>query len=61
MLHSGRRPPSTEFGPPGRGSNHIMPLFISTPVPGSMIRDPKPDMMVCVKDTTLPSASATQR
>ena len=46
---------------PGTGSNHIMPLFIMTPVPLGMMPEPKPDIMVLVRETALPSPSVTQR
>ena len=35
ILVSARLPGAIEFGRPGRGSNHITPLFIRIPVPGS--------------------------
>ena len=35
MLVNGRLPGAIAFGVPGAGSNHITPLFISTPVSGS--------------------------
>ena len=40
MFESGVLPPATEFGRPGSGSNHIMPLLRSTPVPGVVTRLP---------------------
>ena len=46
MLHSGRLPGATALGVPGRGSNHIMPLFITMPVPGRMTRLPSDDISV---------------
>ena len=61
MLESGRFAGAIEFGRPGRGSNHMMPLFISTPVSGSSTLLPKTDSRVCVSDTKLPSASTTLR
>ena len=61
MLHSGRLPGAMEFGEPGRGSNHIMPLFSSTPVFGSSTRLPIEDISVVVIATVVPSASHTVR
>ena len=34
-------PDAMEFGCPGRGSNHIMPLFMSMPPCGSTTLEPK--------------------
>ena len=48
-----------EFGRPGRGSNHITPLFMSTPVAGNMTREPKSESRVWVRATRLPSRSTT--
>src|SRR4051812_6634077 len=61
MLHRGRLPGAIEFGVPGRGSNHIMPLFSSTPDCGSSTRLPKEDISVVVIATQLPLASQTVR
>ena len=61
MLHSGRLPGAIEFGVPGRGSNHIMPLFSSTPDCGSSTRLPIDDISVVVIATVVPSASHTVR
>ena len=61
MLHSGRLPGAIEFGVPGRGSNHIMPLFSSTPDCGSSTRLPIEDISVVVIATVVPSASHTVR
>ena len=61
MLHSGRLPGAIEFGMPGRGSNHIMPLFSSTPDCGSSTRLPNEDISVVVIATVLPSASHAVR
>ena len=61
MLHSGRLPGAIEFGAPGRGSNHIMPLFSSTPDCGSSTRLPNEDISVVVIATVLPSASHAVR
>ena len=60
MLLKGRLPGAIEFGRPGRGSNHMMPLFHRMPVEGSMTLEPKIESNVCVSaTTTLPCASAT--
>src|SRR5688572_31744484 len=61
MLLSGRAPGRIEFGLPGTGSNHIMPLFIRMPVEGDSTNEPKRDRRVWVQATTLPSLSATQK
>ena len=61
MLLSGRAPGRIEFGLPGTGSNHIMPLFIRMPVEGDSTNEPKRDSSVWVQATTLPSLSATQK
>ena len=54
-------PGAMEFGPPGRGSNHMMPLFSRIPVPGSITLAPKGERRVWVSATTVPSRSATPR
>ena len=59
MLVSGRLPGATEFGCPGVGSNHITPLFIRMPVPGSTTRLPIEERSVVVSAIIVPSASAT--
>ena len=61
MLESGVLPPATEFGRPGSGSNHIMPLLSSTPVPGVVTRLPQSERRVCVQETAMPSRSITLR
>jgi hypothetical protein len=61
MLQSARLPGAIEFGTPGRGSNHIMPLFSSTPDCGSSTRLPNEDISVVVIATVLPSASHVVR
>ena len=61
MLVSGRLPGPMAFGVPGRGSNHITPLFISTPERGSTTRLPIDDSNVVVIATIIPSASQTVR
>ena len=57
MLVSGRLPGPIEFGWPGRGSNHITPLFIRMPVSGSTTRLPIEESSVVVIATIVPSAS----
>ena len=59
MLASGRLPGAIAFGRPGRGSNHIMPLFIRMPVDGSVTLAPKRDNRLLVSAAMLPSASIT--
>ena len=61
MLVSGRLPGPTELGRPGVGSNHMTPLFISTPVPGSTTRLPMEDSSVVVMATMVPAASQVVR
>ena len=61
ILVSGRLPGPTLLGWPGRGSNHITPLFISTPLSGSTTRLPIDDSSVVVIATIVPSASHTVR
>ena len=46
MLTSARLPGAIEFRRPGRGSNHIMPLFIKIPVPGTTTCEPNSDTAV---------------
>src|SRR3990167_1753814 len=50
-----------EFGDPGTGLNHIIPSFITTPVPRGTIPEPNPAMMVLVSDTKPPRPSAAHR
>ena len=61
MLLSGSLPGAMELMRPGTGSNHIMPLFMITPVPLGMMPEPKPDIIVFVMETALPSPSVTTR
>src|SRR5680860_1541179 len=61
MFARGRLRPATEFGRPGSGSNHIMPLLSSTPVPGATTRLPHAVSNVWVIATTLPALSAVLR
>src|SRR5271170_1558991 len=61
ILVSGRLPGAIEFGWPGRGSNHITPLFSSTPDVGSTTRLPIDDSNVVVTATIVPSASQAVR
>ena len=61
MLLRGYLPGMMEFTRPGTGSNHIMPLFMTTPVPFGTMPEPKPAIRVLVMDTALPSASMAQR
>ena len=61
MLFRGYLPGMIELTRPGTGSNHIIPLFITTPVPFGTNPEPKPAMSVLVSDTALPSASIAQR
>src|SRR5437899_12726497 len=42
MLVSGRFAGASEFGVPGRGSNHMTPLFIRMPVAGRATLLPEP-------------------
>ena len=48
---------ATEFGRPGSGSNHMMPLFISNPVEGETTDEPKADSSVWVIEIMLPCRS----
>ena len=57
MLVSGRLPGPIEFGWPGRGSNHITPLFIRMQVVGSTTRLPIEESKVVVSATIVPPAS----
>ena len=57
MFESGRTPGVIEFGQPGTGSHHMIPLFIVTPVRGITTFEPNADMTVCVHVTILPSPS----
>ena len=61
MLFKGYFPGATELTLPGTGSYHIMPLFMTTPVPLGMIPEPNPDIIVFVIDTALPSPSITAK
>jgi hypothetical protein len=61
MLQSGRWPGARVLGRPGRGSNHMMPLFIMMPDRGSSSLEPKRDSRVWVSATMLPSRSTTLR
>ena len=54
---SARRPGAGEIRRPGRGSNHIMPLFRGYPSPGTAKADPKRPPSVPVSATAMPSAS----
>ena len=49
-----RLPGPSEFGLPGSGSNHMMPLLSSRPVDGDTTREPKIDSSVCVTEHMLP-------
>src|SRR5258707_1844813 len=57
MLVSGRFAGASEFGAPGRGSNHITPLFIRMPVAGRTNLLPEHDSKVHVHAHMLPSRS----
>ena len=46
MFDKGRLPGAIEFGRPGTGSNHSMPLFIITPDVGSTTLLPNTDSSV---------------
>ena len=61
MLLTIRLPGAMEFAVPGCGSNMFIVLFSSIPVPGVVTLEPNAAWMVCVVETTLPSASATVR
>src|SRR5688572_30127417 len=61
MLVRGRFPGAIQLGDPGRGSNHIMPLFIRMPEEGSTTLEPNTDSRVCVSATMLPCRSTTFR
>ena len=61
MLQSGRLPGAMAFALPGVGSNHITPLFMSTPVPGRTMREPMEESSVVVIAIIMPSRSATVR
>ena len=54
---SARRPGAGEIRRPGRGSNHIIPLFRGYPSPGTAKADPKRPPRVPVSATAMPSAS----
>src|SRR5262252_1324664 len=58
ILVRARLPDDIEFGRPGRGSNHITPLFIRIPVPASTYRLPKEDSNVVVSAAMPPFRSA---
>ncbi len=59
MLASGLAPAAMLFGCPGRGSNHIMPLFMMIPACGSATRAPKRESSVFVSETMVPCLSTT--
>ncbi len=59
MFDRGRFAAAMEFGLPGRGSNHMMPLFINMPVRGRVTFDPNSDNSVIVSATRFPWRSAT--
>jgi hypothetical protein len=61
MFESGRLAGASEFGRPGRGSNHITPLFIRMPVRGSRTLLPNSESSVWVRATRLPCRSTTLR
>src|SRR6266581_4475366 len=61
MLVSGRLAGPSEFGAPGRGSNHMTPLFIRMPVAGRTTLLPNTESSVCVSATMLPSRSIALR
>ncbi len=61
MLASGRLPGASEFGRPGRGSNHMMPLLSRMPVGGETILLPNTDSRVWVRLTMVPARSTTAR
>ncbi|GIT25549.1 MAG: hypothetical protein CM1200mP41_15930 [Gammaproteobacteria bacterium] len=46
MFERGLFPLPNEFGGPGRGSNHMIPLFINMPVSGNTTLDPKMESKV---------------
>jgi hypothetical protein len=60
MLVSGLLPGAIELGWPGRGSNHITPLFMRMPVFGNTTRLPIEESSVVVMATIFPSASHTE-
>ena len=59
ILAKGLAPAAIELGWPGRGSNHIMPLFIRKPPLGITTLAPKRDSRVLVSETMDPEASTT--
>ncbi len=61
MLASGRLPGAIEFGRPGRGSNHMMPLLSRIPVCGDTILLPNSESSVWVRLTIVPARSTTVR
>src|SRR6266853_645607 len=61
MLVSGCLAGAREFGAPGRGSNHMTPLFIRMPVAGRTTLLPNTESSVCVSATMLPSRSIALR
>ena len=61
MLLSGSLRGAIELTWPGTGSNHIMPLLRTTPVPAATTPEPKPDISVLVSETALPAPSITHR
>ena len=54
-------PGASEFGVPGVGSNHMMPLFMVMPVCGQTNLEPKLDSRVCVTAAMLPSRSTAEK
>ena len=61
ILFNGYFPGEIELTRFGVGSYHIIPLFITIPVPLGIIPDPNPDIIVLVIETALPSPSITAR
>ena len=54
-------PGASEFGAPGVGSNHMMPLFMVMPVEGVTNFEPKVESSVCVTAAMLPTLSTTAK
>src|SRR3989442_3693578 len=61
MLVSGRLAGPSEFGAPGRGSNHITPLFMRMPVAGRTTLLPEHPSTACVTAPLLPSRALALR
>ena len=61
MLVRQRLSGAKELGLPGSGSNQRMPLFINSPLSGSITLDPKMDSKVWVTTTKLPHLSTTEK